>query len=170
MYLCPPSAEAITFWRSILADEVPDVLGELRDAVMAVDIGADAMEDQLWDYTRLFVGPYHLPCPPWESVYRSSKRMLMQGPAEGVAQWYAAAGFVVDHTGVMPDHLGAELNFLALVSGSSDGDSFLRLHVMTWAPQFTADMEAAAETEMYRTLARTTRSALEWLGAEIVPS
>jgi TorA maturation chaperone TorD len=77
----------------------------------------------------------------------------------------------------MPDHIGAELNFLALVyerageeaGRPSDciriGEAFFNDHLIKWVPQFTADMETAAEAVLYKTLARTTRNALKLLGA-----
>lgn len=30
----------------------------------------------LVEYTRLFVGPHHLPAPPYESVYRSKNKLI----------------------------------------------------------------------------------------------
>jgi TorA maturation chaperone TorD len=82
-----------------------------------------------------------------------------------------------DDPAVMPDHIGAELNFLALVydregeeaGKPSDcvriGEAFLNDHLMKWVPQFTADMETATDAHLYRVLAKTTRNTLELLSA-----
>ena len=172
MYLCKPSRETITGWMSLLRDDGTG-LDELRGALNAIDTASDRiLEDLLWDYTRLFIGPYKLPCPPWESVYRSQAGLMMQHAADDVRHIYAAFGLSVEETGVMPDHIGIELNFLALVyerareksetqfDSMRIGEAFLNDHLLQWVPQFTADMEAAAESCLYQTLARTTRAAL----------
>jgi len=178
MYLCQPSAEALRGWKSLLAEDVPEVLDDLKAALGTIDVGSDAdVATLLWDYTRLFIGPYKLPCPPWESVYTSHKQLMMQEAAVAAGRAYAEYGLAVDQTAVMPDHIGAELNFLAVVYGASAEDAvaqaesartglaFLNDHLRKWVPQFTVDMEAAAETDLYAALARTTRRALELPGA-----
>jgi len=172
MYLCKPSRETITGWMSLLRDDGVG-LDELKGALNGIDTGSDGiLEDLLWDYTRLFIGPYKLPCPPWESVYRSQARLMMQDAADDVRRTYAAFGLSVEETGVMPDHIGVELNFLALVNelaGEQDrqqsdcmriGEAFLNDHLQQWVPQFAADMDAAAESCFYKALARTTRTTL----------
>ena len=175
MYLCKPSRETITGWMSLLRDDGAG-LDDLRDALNSIDTASDRiLEDLLWDYTRLFIGPYKLPCPPWESVYRSQAKLMMQDAADDVRRIYAAFGLSVEEAGVMPDHIGIELNFLALVyerAGEKSetqfnsmriGEAFLNDHLLQWVPQFTADMEAAAESYLYQTLARTTGAALRLL-------
>jgi TorA maturation chaperone TorD len=176
MYLCKPSAQAIAGWSALLADDPPAHLGQLKQALASIDPASEqTMEDLLWDYTRLFIGPYKLPCPPWESVYTSQKKLMMQDAADEVRGAYAGLGLALDDAGVMPDHIGAELNFLALAcermagrpGSSSDcariGAAFLNDHLLNWVPQFSADMEIAAETPLYKALAKTTRSALDLL-------
>ena len=173
MYLCKPSREAITGWLSLLRDDGMG-LDDLSGALDAIDNASDRiLEDLLWDYTRMFIGPYKLPCPPWESVYRSQAKLMMQDAADDVRRIYAAFGLSVEETGVMPDHIGIELNFLALVyerAGERNGkrsdyirigDTFLNDHLIKWVPQFTADMEMAAEAPLYKALAQTTRNTLD---------
>ena len=178
MYLCSPSREALAGWMSLLADDACGFLKELTGALNGIEAGSDViLEDLQWDYARLFIGPYKLPCPPWESVYTSQGKLMMQNAADDARRAYAEFGLAVGDLSVMPDHIGAELNFLALVyershedlEGPSEyirvGDAFLDDHLMKWVPQFTADMELAAETPLYKALARTTRKTLDLLSA-----
>ena len=178
MYLCKPSQESLTGWTSLLGADTPALLDDLKGALSGIDTTSDGiMEDLLWDYTRLFIGPYKLPCPPWESVYTSQKKLMMQDAADDARRAYAELGLVIDDLAVMPDHIGAELNFLAILyeragerrEDQSDhvriGDAFLNDHLTKWVPQFTADMEIAAETHLYKALARTTRNTIELLNA-----
>jgi len=178
MYLCKPSREAIIGWTSLLGDDTPALLDDLKGALNGVDTASDRiLDDLLWGYTRLFIGPYKLACPPWESVYTSQKKLMMQDAADDVRRAYTDFGLSLDDPAVMPDHIGAELNFLALVyerageeiGKSSDririGEAFLNDHLMKWVPQFTADMKLAADAPLYKALAKTTRSTLELLSA-----
>ena len=178
MYLCKPSAQAIVGWTSLLSEDPPAYLWQLKHALDGIDPAwEDTMESLLWDYTRLFIGPYKLPCPPWESVYTSQKKLMMQDAADDARRAYAELGLAVDDTSVMPDHIGAELSFLALVyerAGEKNwrqsdririGDAFLNDHLKIWAPQFTADMEMATEAPLYKALAKTTGNTLDLLNA-----
>ena len=80
------------------------------------------LEDSRWEYTRLFIGPYKFSCPPWESVYTSSKMLLMQEACDGVKSSYSEIGLIVNNPDLMPDHIGIELNFLALLYGKMESN------------------------------------------------
>src|SRR5574340_779574 len=112
MYLCKPSMTVIENWKIALSEDASVFLHELKEAVSEISTSSNAeFEELLWEYTRLFIGPYKLPCPPWESVYTSPKRLMMQDSADQVMQLYREAGLSIETTNVMPDHIGAELNF-----------------------------------------------------------
>ena len=174
MYLCKPDRETLDSWRALLSEAVPDILSDLKDALEKIDMASDSeLEDLLWEYTRLFIGPYKLPCPPWESVYTSPKRLMMQEAYDEVRDYYNKAGLTVNNQGIMADHIGAELNFLAVVLQKAHSDpkkeqyyrdlieGFLDEHVIKWIPQFARDMEDAADLLFYKTLARVTRSMID---------
>ena len=178
MYLCKPSQEAIAGWASLLAYDTCGEFEELKDALEGIQTASsEAREDLLWDYTRLFVGPYRLPCPPWESVYTSSKKLMMQDAADSARRAYAEFGLTVNDPAVMPDHIGAELDFLAIVlerAGAENGTEtdcagtagkFLNEHLLNWVPRFTQDLEMSAGTLLYKALARTTRNAIQRISA-----
>ena len=174
MYLCKPDRETLDSWRALLSEAVPDILLDLKDALEKIDMASDSeLEDLLWEYTRLFIGPYKLPCPPWESVYTSPKRLMMQEAYDEVRDYYNKAGLTVNNQGIMADHIGAELNFLAVVLQKAHSDTkkeqyyrdltrgFLDEHVIKWIPQFARDMEDAADLSFYKTLASVTRSMID---------
>jgi TorA maturation chaperone TorD len=146
---------------------------ELKSALDAINLDSEEeLEEILWDYTRLFIGPYHLPCPPLESVYTSPKRLMMQDAYGEVRDFYSHIGIEIGNEDVMPDHIGAELNFLAILLdriASESGkhvqyemlaEEFLTSHMRNWVPHFTADMEEASETNFYKALAKITRKAV----------
>ena len=170
MFLCEPTSATLQQWREMLVEETPDSLGVVKEALEAVDLNsAQEMDDILWEYTRLFVGPYKLPCPPWESVYTSPKRLLMQTAYDEVICLYREAGLAMHETTITPDHIAAETNFCALLlqkmsdepeSRSLYAEITQRLvhgHLLQWVPRFTQDMEQSAESPLYKALAQTTR-------------
>ncbi|MCL5024506.1 MAG: molecular chaperone TorD family protein [Nitrospirae bacterium] len=177
MYLCKPSRKALEIWKRALAEDTSIFLAGLKKAVSGIDANSeDELENLLSEHTRLFIGPYKLPCPPWESVYTSPKRLMMQDAAGQVRKIYEEAGLTINSAEVMPDHIGAELNFLALLlqrtRSEADGkNEYMRLteklldeHLLKWTPEFTRDMEEAAETLFYKELARATRKVIDFVG------
>ena len=177
MYLFKPSRVVIENWKAALAEDSSIFLADLKTALNDIDGASEKeMEDLLWEYTRLFVGPYKLPCPPWESVYTSPKRLMMQDAAGQVRKLYEEAGLAINTDEVMPDHIGAELNFLAVLLQRTHSETvtkdkqvritemFLNEHLLKWAPNFTRDMEDAAETPFYKALAKTTWKVIDFIG------
>jgi TorA maturation chaperone TorD len=161
MYLCKPTNAAILNWKTLLAEETLDFMGALKEAITQIDHSSSKeLDDLIWDYTKLFVGPYKLPSPPWESVYTSRQKLMMQEAYEEVKIFYKEAGFTVQDPNVMADHIGAELNFLAILYQKNDpglAKKFIQEHLLRWVSQFTKDMEKAATTALYKTLAKVTR-------------
>lgn len=41
-----------------------------------------------WDYTKLMVGPFELPAPPWESSYVRKDKLLFQQTTKEVEKFY----------------------------------------------------------------------------------
>jgi TorA maturation chaperone TorD len=99
----------------------------------------------------------------------------MQDAANEVLQLYREAGLAISTPDVMPDHIGAELNFLAVLLQKVDSEEeesdqyiglverFLTEHLLKWVPRFTTDMEKAAEAPLYKALAEDTRRAADFI-------
>jgi len=70
------------------------------------------------EHLRLFVGPGHMPCPPYEAVYRKDRpdfeKGLVMGPSTAdVRRAYFAAGLDISKTFTdLPDHIAAEMEFM----------------------------------------------------------
>ena len=173
MYLCQPTREAVAEWLSLAKAIALPAIGGVREALGSLRLDAEQeMDDLLWDYTQLFIGPARLPCPPWESVYTSPKRLLMQEAFDSVVAFYREQGLSVGDPQVLQDHIGAELSFLAVLhekmrdqqgdvsSYRRAAERFLAEHPRRWIPAFAADMEGAANTPLYKALARATAELL----------
>lgn len=97
---------------------------------------------------------------------------MMQAAYGEVQQLYARIGVEVGDAGVMPDHIGAELNFLAILFDRMVtepekhaqfevlAEELLAKHLRNWIPRFTVDMEEASETPFFKALAKITRVAV----------
>ncbi|AOM83571.1 TorD/DmsD family molecular chaperone [Salisediminibacterium beveridgei] len=126
----------------------------------------DSFEAIHWDYTRMFIGPFELPAPPWASAYRHDGRMLFQEETVQVRKAYAKYGHQVARTGQeAEDHIGFELDFMSdLVKDFTksfkdnpaqaktilqDQIIFLEQHLHSWIAPFTKDIREASDTLFY---------------------
>lgn len=146
------------------------------------------------DYTRVFLGggiDAYSASYPFESVYTSSKRLLMQEARDEVLAIYRANNIKVSSTVKLnEDHISLEMEFLQVLGKqaleafrSDDGQKaaellmtsygFLMEHLISWTPLFLVDMKKFAKTDFYQALALMTsgflavdRELLEGLLAE----
>jgi len=121
-----------------------------------------------WDYTRLFIGPYQVKAPIWESVYLNKHGVLFQEETMRVRKMYLDYNLVSKQKGYeAEDHLGFELDFMyQLVEIAKEkikdkewGEAyqvllhqkhFLQCHLLEWAPLFAKNVVTHANTEFYR--------------------
>lgn len=107
-------------------------------ARIASPSGADA-DEFAYEFNRLFVGPDRLAAAPYETVYVSDSRTLMQGETRAVRKAYRAAGFEPQALNTQPDdHLAFELAFVAkLLERGTEEDmaaytAFMNDHLGIW--------------------------------------
>jgi TorA maturation chaperone TorD len=128
----------------------------------------DLLDDLIRDYRRLFIGPGHIPAPPWESVYLSIEGLVYEEQTMAVRKFYARYGLQSPKRYAEPDdHFGLEMAFLAhlctlglasIEAGDSDGltghlaamRAFLKEHLLLWAPTFLKRVIDHAQTNYYR--------------------
>ena len=109
-----------------------------------------------FEFNRLFVGPAAPLAPPYESVYLSPDRLVMQEQTVTVRRCYQAAGLQAASQGTIPDDfIATELEFAVyLLSRALEEDStessgkgdiyvnscsaFLTEHPAQWVEQFAA--------------------------------
>lgn len=159
---CSYEAALQGFLRTVPADEVASIHREMKI-----------------EYTRLFIGPRHLPAPPYESVYRTPQKLMMQDTTIDVRAFYLRHGFQVVRLNQEPDDaIGAELEFMCALSAESlkafqEGNQkklaellssqleFCKVHLRQWVPQFCADIIGNTTSEFWRAIATCTRDFLE---------
>jgi putative dimethyl sulfoxide reductase chaperone len=131
-------------------------------------------EELHWDYTRLLIGPFEVPAPPWESVYLRTDRLLFQKTTMDVRRMYKKFGLKAAEYGLeADDHIGLELDFMyrlnslgiessATVLDTSvpeivyllkEQKSFMDNHLGKFAPAFAKNVREHADTGFYKGMA-----------------
>ena len=157
---------------SLLQKEKPGLLLDLKEVDPSRQTEALAVE-----YTRLFIWPA-VSTSLCESIQRGEGRLCGKATAE-VDAIYRKFGFRLDDSFKdTPDHLSAELAFLAELSKleskfEKDGliesafgvlqvkKYFLKNHLLSWFPQFKENVEREAEFSYYKEASRLLYSFLE---------
>lgn len=126
------------------------------------------------DYNDLFAVPGPKYVAPYESVYRDTTRLdgspslgLLMGPSTiQVKKIYAHAGFELSpHCPELPDYLGIEMEFMAVLSTEEQFSphlkpiqlDFLQNHLARWIEPVSARIQQNAETLFYQGVALLAR-------------
>lgn len=138
------------------------------------------------EYARVFLGAGsydRILAPPYESVFTSEERLLMQDARDGAVAYYRRAGLDLPADNTTPeDHLGFELQFVATLidrasaalAAGDDGAlaeavqlqrGFFAQHQEGWLPVFCDAVEEHAQTAFYQGLAALTRAYVNEEGA-----
>lgn len=140
-----------------------------------------AVKELAVDYVNVFIGNGNLTYSaayPFESVYTSEKRLLIQEARDDVLDAYKKANIEIDKSWKDPaDHIALELLYMQKQSERakealdeekddlalelfSQQRTFMIDHLAAWAPMMTADMKRLARTEFYAGLAYLTEGFL----------
>lgn len=134
------------------------------------------------DYMRVFFGHGyngHAAAYPFESVYSSERRLLMQDARDEVLALYRAAGLEKQESWKEgEDHMALELEYMQILAQrtadalESDNEpqavklvrsqkNFLEDHLSGWAPLLSEQMQRFAQTDFYKGLALLTDGFVE---------
>lgn len=151
--------------------------GYLYISTYLSNLWSESLRQLKVDYARCFLGQGvdgYSAAYPYESVYTSEKRLMMQDARDEVLAIYRSQGLDKQETWKeAEDHLALELEFMqilanrtvdALKAGDEDAaidllatqKNFLEDHLMAWVPMMTSDMRRFAKTDLYRGLASLT--------------
>jgi TorA maturation chaperone TorD len=134
------------------------------------------------DFSKTFLGAgidTHSAAYPFESVYTSEKRLLMQAARDEVLAIYRANRLdKSDSWKVGEDHIAVELEFMRILNtraaqslrkGDEDAafdlfktqENFMNDHILCWTPLFADDIKQFAGTQFYVGLANLMDGFLE---------
>ena len=134
---------------------------------------ADSVTELAVDYVRTFIGHGvngYSAAYPFESVYTSERRLLMQEARAEVLATLRENGLKSGRWNEGEDHIGLEMEFMqrlgirakeALEAGDEDAcikqlrrsREFMEEHLLNWMPMLTADMRKFSRTNFYKGLA-----------------
>jgi len=182
LFRYPPDKELIEYFKGIDMEDEGDVFFKNEECLAGIALMSSfcrdlEMEEAIrraeGDQNRLFVGPLHLPSPPWSSVYMD--RGALFGPtALAVEKEFKRFGFWIPEGNHEPcDHIAYEIQFVAelnkIVAENlrqanetegfkylNEAKSFIDTYLSPWLGGFLGLVEKHAETDFYRGLARLT--------------
>lgn len=171
----PPRGEVEKLFAAIL--EANESLGLSEDVASEGQAPkGPSSTDLSREHLRLFVGPGHVHCPPYESAVRKDRpkfeRGLVMGPSTAdVRRRYAAAGLAVSKSYTdLPDHISAEMEFMHFLCAEeskfrdkgNDEEAkgrrimerdFLKDHIGPWVSDFADCVLARTNSPFYRAAA-----------------
>jgi len=158
--------------------QMDGALGEFMEKLKVSDL-EEAGTDLATEYAALFLNAGRHPVFPYESVYTSEERLLMQGARDEVLSEYRKEGLnKIGGFREPEDHIAIELEFMSYlcqktIDSIKNGDDeaalayltkqkdFLEKHLMVWVPTFCIDLERTAKSDFYRGIAKLTKSFIE---------
>ena len=169
-----PVAEEVSMWLDAVgveADIRRRISGDAEDRAARLSFGLGEVLVLLDEHERLFIGPGHVPCPPYESFWREDvpvdlRRSLMGPCTADLRRLYGELEIEgTAETGELPDHIAVELEALAYALSFEETYPVARAlffdHVKQWLPGLCRAVAHEAEQAFYRDLGVVT---LEWLG------
>ncbi len=189
LFLDPPSAELVSGLLDLSASaDTAELFGGpgaacLRRYAAAYRGDIGPLQQEFHDLFRVPLGRYVM---PYEAVYRDERvvgearaRGLLMGPSTlAVMAAYRESGLhVSSEAGELPDHVGIELSFMALLCGreqeawqAADQEGarrimrreqrFLEEHLLRWVPALSRRIAENAQTDFYRGVALLTEEFL----------
>jgi len=146
------------------------IAGDIRPTAARLSFGMGEVLALLDEHERLFVGPGHVPCPPYESFWREDvpvdiRRSLMGPCSADLRHLYAELGIeLTPAVGELTDHVAVELEALTYALSFEETAPVARAlffdHVRKWLPRLCRAVIHEAEQPFYRELGAVT---LDWL-------
>ena len=149
-------------------DEFVPYIERFAELRQAVSNDPEAVLDALKsEYTYLLIGPNKLPAPPWESVYITKERLILQESTMRVRRAYLKYQLLpAEYPHVADDHIAMELDFMARLAQMSqksldegdmekletllaDQSAFLDEHLLKWVGAFAEEIQGAKTRHLY---------------------
>jgi anaerobic sulfite reductase subunit A len=141
------------------------------------NINEDSINELAADYARTFLGAglsNGSAAFPYESVYTSKDRIVMQDAWADVCEIYTSCGLSKGsvNSDILEDHIALELEFMAFLCNKSAEDiddikalrmqsDFLDNHLLNWVADLCQAIEEYADTKFYKGIAKLTKGFLK---------
>ncbi len=182
------SDEFIQNLKNALSEDESKMKFGISDGLKILDMFINSIKDMpepevaenlAVDFTRLFRGikKGYGPPPPYESVWRGEGKVMGEW-AQKVLENYYASGIGMDMEDELPDYIGIELKFMAILSyhekeryrghNIQEVKRFVRIqqefmneHIQQWIPEFCNRVAEEATSSFYKGCALLTKGFLE---------
>ncbi|RKZ92594.1 MAG: hypothetical protein DRR19_03785 [Candidatus Parabeggiatoa sp. nov. 1] len=155
------------------------LLAELREAgppnapwgetLIALEPQLDYDEGMQAEYSRLFILAVPcVPAQPFGSYWLEDDQRLLGDSTLEIKHMMAEYGIeVAGNTGLLPDHIVSELEFMAYLAGLDETahqtqQKLLEQHFARWMPQFTAALREVNPAPRYRLAADFLDQLIDW--------
>ena len=155
------------------------LLAELRQALppnapwgetlIALESQLDYDEGMEAEYSRLFILAFPSQAvQPFGSYWLENDQRLLGDSTLEIKWMMAEYGIeVADNTGLLPDHIVSELEFMAYLAGLDETtyqtqQKLLEQHFARWMPQFTVALRDANPAPRYRLAADFLDQLIDW--------
>jgi len=133
------------------------------------NINSDSIDDLDVDYAKVFLGAgisEGTAAFPYESVYTSRKKSMMQEARDQVREIYLSKGLIKtdEEYNYVEDHIALEFEYMAYLCENGNLDeqkNFLKTHLLNWIPKFCEDIEKHANTKFYKAIGKITKGYLK---------
>lgn len=139
------------------AKELEELLERVKSEWPDVELILDDPSLMNQEYVRLFRFGGQVPCPPYESFYRTEDKVLMSDYAVDVQSRMRAFGVEVsDDFKDLPEHISVELEYLRYLyvlgedEALEEAASFLEDHLLQWVPEFCECVRENSRVPFYR--------------------
>lgn len=167
-----PTPARLEMLRGLLAEllsAMPPDTPPWGETLLALKSQLDYDEKMEAEYSRLFILAFpSQPVQPFGSYWLENDQRLLGGSTIEIKELMAAHGIeVADNTGLLPDHIVSELEFMAYLASSDETaqptqQKLLTQHFSRWMPQFTAALREVNPAPRYRLAADFLDQLLDW--------
>lgn len=153
---------------SRLVSEIKGVSTDLILDQSAEAFKSERNDELAYEFNRLFVGPTSPSAPPYESVYRTEDRLVMQETTLAVRRWYKAEKLNTSKISNEPDDfIATELEFTAYLLSCAlefyqqnqlalafeylqKYNAFFREHLGLWLPSFVHEFSSSTTSQLFK--------------------
>lgn len=167
-----PTPARLELLRGLLGDLIeamPPDAPPWRETLLALESQLDYDEKMEAEYSRLFILAFPAkPVQPFGSYWLENDQRLLGDSTLEIKELMAEHGIeVADNTGLLPDHIVSELEFMAYLAGLDETtqptqQKLLEQHFSRWMPQFTAALREVNPAPRYRLAADFLDQLLDW--------
>ena len=139
---------------------------DVQVALYCIQQGLDSTTDEelMWEFRRMFVGPFEKAVPPWGSVYTDRDCVVFGDSTLKLKEFMHQKGIIAHgKQGAPEDHIGLMLSMMSWIAQNKPDVlvEYLKEHLLTWSFHFLDEMFEKTEYSFFKGAAQLTEASLE---------